>query len=125
MFIVKISHAMNIRQRLFRMALNLILVEAVIVPAALFSRHLLYPLLGLIVFQAVAFALLTTEEKGKFVVNLNKYVNESLLADLGNLPISKRSIEFYAVIYVVLVVITAYFAEAIPFVIRFWRSIYE
>ncbi len=102
----------------------LIAGQAVILPGSLFSWVLFKFTLFSWVCIFASWFVLNRKERDNVLGFVGRALEGELWVQLSRIPVSKRSIEFFAVLYVVLVFMAAYFAEAIPKIMSFYRAMY-
>ncbi|NLI77870.1 MAG: hypothetical protein GX442_15710 [Candidatus Riflebacteria bacterium] len=112
----------RLKQVYLGLAVGLLAAQAIMIPGALFSWVLAKASLLSLGISASALLILNSRERDGLRETVRRAIEGDLWVQLSYLPISKRGVEFFAVLYVVLVLMSAYFAETIPVIMRFWRA---
>lgn len=112
----------RLKQIYVGLAVGLLAAQAIMIPGALFSWVLAKASLISLAISASAWLVLNARERANLRGAVRRAIEGELWEYLAHIPLSKRSIEFFAVLYVVMVVMAAYFAETIPVIMKFWQD---
>jgi hypothetical protein len=101
----------------------LTMLNILIFVSMFFQPALYLPWTGLTVFQALWLLLLRPDWAYRVIPALIDYLNEQFLADLSNLRLPRKSIEFFLIISMGIIYLICFGSEAALYIFRFYRSI--
>ncbi len=93
-----------------------LLITGIFNPAVFFAVLILTPVVILL------FLILPKGDRANLSQNTRKYLDEDLLTHISRLNFSKKTVEFFVVLFLALFFMTVYFSKAFPLVYNFWKD---
>ncbi len=93
-----------------------LLITGIFNPALFFAVIILTPVIILL------YIMMPKGDRMNLSVNTQKYLDEDLLANISRLNFSKKTVEFFVVLFLALFFMTVYFSKAFPYVYNFWKN---
>jgi|GEM_PF-3234029 len=107
---------------------SLFLMTSLITTAIIFAsiyNPVLLPFAGAAIgFAGLVYVLVPKHGKKVMKENFKRYLDEEFSKDLNNFHMSRKSVEFFTIIFLVIFFMAVVFSKAIPFIINFWKSMY-
>ena len=117
----------TIRMIGYAMAIILALLDCVLLVAGIFNPLLLYLVVIIALGIVDAYLLLPESEKkaiSMFILNAKNFMNEDIWRIMDGLPISRKTVEIFIVLMIVMSLMTAYFSKAIPSILSWGRKMF-
>lgn len=92
------------------------LITGLFNPALFFAVLILTPVIILL------FIMLPKGDRKNLSSNTQKYLDEDLLANISRLNFSKKTVEFFVILFLALFFMTVYFSKVFPIVYGFWKD---
>jgi len=106
----------------FVIFLLLMMIDALLLVSMLFQPKLYFPWTVLTTFLAAWLLLLRPTWSYKVLPALLDYLNEQFLADLANLRLPRKSVEFFLIIGMGIVYLLCFGSEAANYILDFWKG---
>ncbi|PKL49049.1 MAG: hypothetical protein CVV42_07745 [Candidatus Riflebacteria bacterium HGW-Riflebacteria-2] len=106
----------------FAIFLLLTMVDTLLLVSMLFQPKLYFPWTVLTTFLAAWLLLLRPPWSYKILPALLDYLNEQFLADLSNLRLPRKSVEFFLIIGMGIVYLLCFGSEAANYIFDFWKG---
>lgn len=107
----------------FIVFIMLTMLNILVFTSMFFQPALYLPWTALTVFQALWLLLLRPEWAYRVIPALIDYLNEQFLADLSNLRLPRKSIEFFLIISMGIIYLICFGSEAARHIFQYYRSI--
>jgi len=108
----------------FALFMLLAAFDMLLLVSMLFQPALYLPWTALSIFLALWLLLLRPDWSHKVLPALLDYVNEQFLADLANLRLPRKSIEFFLIIFMGIVYMLCFGGEAAKYIFEFYKGVY-
>jgi hypothetical protein len=108
-------------------AVILILLDMVLLVAAIFNPMMLYLVAIVALAIILAYLLLPGSEKkalSMFMLNFRHFMEKDFWSIADSLPISRKTVEMFIVLLIVMTIMTAYFSKSIPMILKWGKSLY-
>lgn len=105
----------------------LLFLDAVLLVAGIFNPTLLFLVAIIFLIVILAYLLLPQSEKkalAQFRANFRQFMEEDFLRIVQSLPISRKGVEFFIIIIIVMTFMTAYFSKAIPSILSWGKKLF-
>ncbi|HNY10186.1 MAG TPA: hypothetical protein PKK26_01215 [Candidatus Wallbacteria bacterium] len=117
----------TIRMLGYAMALILVFLDGILLVAGIFNPLLLYLVVIIALVIVDAYLLLPSSEKkalSMFWHNAKNFMNEDFWRIADGLPISRKTVELFMVLLIVMTLMSAYFSTAIPSILSWGRKMF-
>jgi len=111
----------------YAFAVMLMLLDMVLLVAAIFNPMLLFPVAIIALSIILAYLLLPVSEKkalSMFLFNFRQFMEKDFWSIADSLPISRKTIEMFIVLLIVMTIMTAYFSKSIPMILKWGKGLY-
>ncbi len=111
----------------YAFAVILMMLDMVLLVASIFNPMMLYLVAIIALSIILAYLLLPASEKkalSMFVFNIKCFMEKDFWTIADSLPISRKTIEMFIVLLIVMTIMTAYFSKSIPMILKWGKSLY-
>lgn len=108
-------------------AVMLMLLDMILLVTAIFNPMMLYPVAIIALSIILAYLLLPVSEKkalSMFVFNFKQFMEKDFWSIADSLPISRKTVEMFIVLLIVMTIMTAYFSKSIPLILKWGKGLY-
>lgn len=105
----------------------MILVDMALLVAAIFNPMMLYLVAIIALSIILAYLLLPASEKkalSMFMFNIRQFMEKDFWSIADSLPISRKTVEMFIVLLIVMTIMTAYFSKSIPMILKWGKGLY-
>ncbi len=98
------------------------LADVFLLITGIFNPSLFWAVLILTPVVILLFLILPKRDRANLSQNTQKYLDEDLLTHISRLNFSKKTVELFVILFLVLFFMTVYFSKAFPLVYDFWKD---